>query len=112
MLLLIQSPPCGKSLPTEVESVSLVSLLHAWYQTTLANQLHISVALCRALVKNSHVLLLDEATSSVDPETDAIIQDCIRKEFSSTTLLCIAHRLATIVRERLFPHSKPCLADL
>ncbi|KAH8086808.1 multidrug resistance-associated ABC transporter [Filobasidium floriforme] len=54
------------------------------------------VALCRALVKNSHVLLLDEATSSVDPETDAIIQDCIRKEFSSTTLLCIAHRLATI----------------
>lgn len=65
---------------------------------TRADRSHNSVALCRALVKNSHVLLLDEATSSVDPETDAIIQDCIRKEFSQTTLLCIAHRLATIVR--------------
>lgn len=111
MLLLIEFPPCGKSPPIEVENVSLVSLLHAWYPTTLADQLHISVALCRALVKNSHVLLLDEATSSVDPETDAIIQDCIRKEFSSTTLLCIAHRLATIVSTRSFLPSKSCLAD-
>lgn len=57
------------------------------------------MALYRALVKNSKVLLLDEATSSVDPETDTMIQDCIRKEFSDVTLLCIAHRLATIVCE-------------
>jgi ATP-binding cassette subfamily C (CFTR/MRP) protein 1 len=62
------------------------SLRHNW-----------TVALCRALVKNSKVLLLDEATSSVDPETDTMIQDCIRKSFSDVTLLCIAHRLATIV---------------
>ncbi|KAJ9097144.1 hypothetical protein QFC21_004813 [Naganishia friedmannii] len=54
------------------------------------------VALCRALVKNSKVLMLDEATSSVDPETDATIQTAIRNEFQDVTLLCIAHRLATI----------------
>ncbi|KAG7527800.1 hypothetical protein FFLO_06590 [Filobasidium floriforme] len=64
--------------------------------TTLAKQPKNLVALCRALVKNSRVLLLDEATSSVDPETDAVIQGCIRKEFCNTTLLCIAHRLSTI----------------
>ncbi len=55
------------------------------------------VALTRAVVKNSRVILLDEATSSVDPETDASIQRTIRNEFTSQTLLCIAHRLATIV---------------
>ncbi|RDB25946.1 Multidrug resistance-associated protein 1 [Hypsizygus marmoreus] len=54
------------------------------------------LALCRALVKNSRIIVLDEATSSVDVETDAILQRTIQKEFASSTLLCIAHRLNTI----------------
>ncbi|KAH9920031.1 multidrug resistance-associated ABC transporter [Epithele typhae] len=55
------------------------------------------LALCRALVKNSRIIVLDEATSSVDVETDAKVQRTIQTEFSSSTLLCIAHRLNTIV---------------
>jgi len=54
------------------------------------------LALCRALVKNSKVIILDEATSSVDVETDASVQRAIQTEFASQSLLCIAHRLATI----------------
>ncbi|ODQ63098.1 hypothetical protein NADFUDRAFT_72210 [Nadsonia fulvescens var. elongata DSM 6958] len=55
------------------------------------------IALARALVRKSQILILDEATASVDYETDHKIQSTITKEFSYCTILCIAHRLKTIL---------------
>lgn len=55
------------------------------------------MALARALVRGSQIIVCDEATSSVDMDTDDKIQATIASGFRGRTLLCIAHRLRTII---------------
>ncbi|KAK9763135.1 Transporter of the ATP-binding cassette (ABC) [Basidiobolus ranarum] len=55
------------------------------------------LALGRALLKRSKLIILDEATASVDFETDTKIQATIQNELVDSTVLCIAHRLRTII---------------
>ncbi|KAJ2385511.1 hypothetical protein GGI05_004677, partial [Coemansia sp. RSA 2603] len=55
------------------------------------------VSLCRALLWRRKIVILDEATASMDAETDSILQDVIRREFSECTVLTIAHRLNTVM---------------
>ncbi|KAJ6788704.1 hypothetical protein PWT90_02426 [Aphanocladium album] len=55
------------------------------------------MALARALVRGSQIIICDEATSSVDMETDDKIQRTMASGFRGKTLLCIAHRLRTII---------------
>ncbi|KAL3424167.1 ABC transporter [Phlyctema vagabunda] len=43
------------------------------------------------------ILLLDEVSSSVDQETDRIIQNIIRVEFESYTIIMVSHRLEMVL---------------
>lgn len=55
------------------------------------------LSFARALAFNSEILVLDEATSSVDPYTEALIQDALMKVQAGRTSIIVAHRLSTIV---------------
>ncbi|MBN1874387.1 MAG: ABC transporter ATP-binding protein [Anaerolineae bacterium] len=54
------------------------------------------VALARVLLKNPAIFVLDEATASVDPFTEAQIQEGLDTLMRDRTAIVIAHRLSTI----------------
>ena len=54
------------------------------------------VALARTLLHDPSILILDEATASVDPLTEAQIQEGLEVVLEDRTAIVIAHRLSTV----------------
>lgn len=54
------------------------------------------VALARVLLQDPSIIILDEATASVDPLTEAQIQEGLDVVLQGRTAIVIAHRLSTI----------------
>lgn len=54
------------------------------------------IAFARVLAYNPAIFALDEATANIDTETEALIQDALKKLMENRTSIIIAHRLSTI----------------
>jgi ATP-binding cassette, subfamily B, bacterial len=55
------------------------------------------LALARVILKDPRLLVLDEATSNLDSESEALIQDALKRVMAGRTSIVIAHRLSTIL---------------
>jgi ATP-binding cassette subfamily B protein len=55
------------------------------------------VSIARALAAKPSVLILDDATSAVDMETEALIQEGLRKRAGKATTIIIAHRISSVI---------------
>ena len=55
------------------------------------------VALVRVLVQSPAIFVLDEATASIDPFTEAQIQDALARLMADRTTFLIAHRIQTVM---------------
>ncbi|MRS11749.1 MAG: ABC transporter ATP-binding protein [Actinobacteria bacterium] len=55
------------------------------------------IALARVLLEKPSLLILDEPTSALDSESEGYIQETLASLRGTTTIIVIAHRLATVV---------------
>jgi ATP-binding cassette subfamily B protein len=76
------------------------------------------IAIARALLRNPRVLILDEATSALDSDSEALVQQALRRLAEGRTTFIISHRPTALLhvnrmlrldRGRLVAHSAACL---
>ena len=54
------------------------------------------ICLARAIIADPRILVFDEATSSVDPYTEANIQETLKQEMENRTVILVTHRVSTV----------------
>ncbi len=56
------------------------------------------LALTRVFLRDPGLVILDEASSRLDPATERLVDDAVRRLLQGRTAIVIAHRLATVLR--------------
>ncbi len=71
------------------------------------------VSLARAALADPAILVLDEATSSLDPGTEALVEQAMVRLMDGRTVVVIAHRLSTAARaDRVAVVDDGCLTEV
>ena len=53
------------------------------------------INIARTMLRRPKIIILDEATSSVDPYTESLLQEALKRLLKGRTCIIIAHRLST-----------------
>jgi ATP-binding cassette subfamily B protein len=84
-----------KTHPELARRLSSLDQLHE-RGTSLSSGERQILALLRAIAGEPELLILDEATAHVDSHTEHVLMDIVESARSNTTIIAIAHRLATV----------------
>lgn len=55
------------------------------------------VAISRAVLRNPEIIIFDDSTSALDLSTEAKLRQALHQEFSNTTIIMIAQRIASVM---------------
>lgn len=66
--------------------------------TTVSGGQRQRLAIARAVACDPRILILDDATASLDPETEALLEQSTRRALQGKTIFVIAHRVSTVER--------------
>jgi len=55
------------------------------------------VAISRAVLRNPEIIIFDDSTSALDLSTEAKLRQALHQEFSDTTIIMIAQRIASVM---------------
>jgi len=79
--------------------------MHEGYDTmvgergaTLSGGQRQSVAIARAVIRDTPILVLDEPTSGLDARSEQAVFDALERLMKNRTSIVIAHHLASVVR--------------
>ena len=86
-----------KTHPELAQRLASVEQLHERGASLSSGERQI-LALLRAIASEPELLILDEATAHVDSQTEKVLMDLIERTRQRTTIVVIAHRLATVSR--------------
>lgn len=78
-------------------SISSLNMITSSSHSTFSSGEKQLICLARAILRKAKIVILDEATANMDQETDALLNTCIKENFSDCTMLTIAHRLQSIL---------------
>ncbi|GBD05575.1 putative ABC transporter ATP-binding protein [bacterium HR20] len=84
-----------KTHPELAQRLSSLEQLHE-RGTSLSSGERQILALLRAIAGEPELLILDEATAHVDSHTEHVLMDIVEQARRNTTIIAIAHRLATV----------------
>jgi subfamily B ATP-binding cassette protein MsbA len=86
----------AKSMPTNLPRLPGSTTRRSANEATLSGGQRQRIGVARAFIRDAPILILDEPTASLDPESEQLVLEGLRRLMKGRTVIMITHRLHTL----------------